>query len=87
MIYTDPDHFAAWRQEPYYSRIKKWAAGTGKGYVFIWEAKIALALVGIDEIDVGAVRNDQVIVRREHPGPQGSRMTIHVVDKQVTARN
>src|SRR5277367_1775345 len=33
LIYTDPDHPNAWRQEPYHSRIKKWAAGTDKGYV------------------------------------------------------
>src|SRR5438094_347096 len=37
VIYTDPDHPDIWRTEPYYARIRKWAASTDKGYVLIWE--------------------------------------------------
>lgn len=87
LVYTDPDKVGAWREEPYYSRIKKWAAGTGEGYVLIWEAARALALVGADEFDLGAVRDDQVIVRRVQPGPHGTKVSIHVADKQVAAEN
>ena len=83
LIYTDPDHSAAWREEPYNSRIKTWAASTAKGYVLIWEGSRALALLGADEFDLGVVRDDQVIVRHEQPGPGGSKVTISVVDKAV----
>ena len=83
LIYTDPDHAAAWRREPYISRIKKWAASTDKGYVLIWESRRALALVGADEFDLGPVRDDQVIVRHDQSGPGGKKVTISVVDKEV----
>ena len=46
LIFTDPDHATAWRQEPYYSRIKKWAISE-KGYVLIWEGERARALDAI----------------------------------------
>ncbi len=81
LIYTDPDHAAAWRQEPYYSRIKTWAAGTERGYVLIWESARVLALVGTDEFDLGAVRDDQVIVRDVRAGPRGKTVTIAVIDR------
>ena len=78
IIYTDPDHSDAWRQEPYYSRIKKWAATTDKGYVLIWQGAGALALHGADEFDLGVIREDQVIVRDERSGPDRNKVTIYV---------
>jgi hypothetical protein len=81
LIYTDPDHAGMWRTEPYYSRIKTWAAGTDTGYVLIWEKDGARALVGRDEFFLGQVRDDQVIVRDEQPAPGGQRVTIYAVDQ------
>ncbi len=66
LIFTDPDHVGAWRREPYLARIKKWAGMTDKGYVLIWEAKRALALVGAQEFDLGELRDDQAIIRDDH---------------------
>lgn len=74
LIYADPDHPAAWRQEPYISRIRKWAATTDTGYVLVWQGARALALHGADEFDLGALRDDQVIVR--DPGADG-KVTIY----------
>ncbi len=81
LVFTDPDHAGAWRQEPYYSRIKKWAI-SDTGYVLIWEGAGARALAGDDEFHLGAVRDDQVIVRDEQPGAGGKTVTIRVVDKE-----
>lgn len=80
LIYTDPDHPNAWRQEPYYSRIKNWAATTDKGYVLIWETERMLALLNADEFDLGNPREDQVIIRHEQSGPAGKKVMISLAD-------
>lgn len=79
LIFTDPDHAAAWRQAPYHARIKTWAVSE-TGYVLIWEGRRARVLIGDDEIDLGDVRDDQVIVRSERATPGGTKATVHVVD-------
>lgn len=72
LVYTDPDHAGVWRQEPYYSRIKKWAAPSDAGgYVVIWESARVLVLSDTDEFDLGAVREDQIIVRDAQSGSAG----------------
>ena len=76
LVFTDPEHPGAWRQEPYYARIKKWAGMTETGYVLIWEAARTLALLGSDEFDLGEMRDDQVIVREQRPD---GTVTIRVV--------
>lgn len=78
LIYTDPDYPDAWRQEPYYSRIKTWAATTDKGYVLIWEENRMLALLNTDEFDLGNPRADQAIVRHEQSGPAGKKVVISI---------
>ena len=82
LVYVDPDHPGVWRQEPYYARIKRWAI-SDKGYVLIWEGDRTLALVGAEEFDLGVLRQDQVIVRHEQPGPDGNRITIYAADPQA----
>ncbi len=87
IIYTDPDHPGVWRQEPYLARVKKWARTTDTGYVLIWEGKGALALHGEDEFDLGALRDDQVIVRDDGRGDGiGNKTTVYVVDRDAAAR-
>src|SRR5262249_18739144 len=83
LVYVDPDHPGAWRREPYYARIKRWAANTDTGYVMVWEEKRLLALVGTEEFDLGRPREDQVIVRHEQPGPAGKKVSIYLIDKAV----
>ena len=85
LVYVDPDHPGIWRQEPYYSRIKRWAV-SDTGYVMVWEAKRLLALAGGEEFDLGEPRADQVIVRHEQPVSGGNKVTIYLVDKDVAAR-
>lgn len=77
LIYTDPDHPGAWRQEPYLARIRKWAATTDTGYVLIWEGGRALALCGDAEFALGPLDNDQVIVR----DITGGKVNIYAVRK------
>ncbi len=79
LIFTDPDDVNAWRQEPYRARIKKWAI-SDTGYVLIWEGKRARVLIGDDEVDLGIVRDDQVIMRSEQPSSGGKKITVQVVD-------
>src|SRR5207247_689262 len=86
LIFTDPDHAGAWRQQPYYARIKKWAATTDEGYVLIWECAGARVLVGEREFEFGVVRDDQVIVRGEQTGPTGRTVTISLIDRAVAER-
>jgi hypothetical protein len=85
IIYTDPAHPGMWRREPYYARVRKWAAITDIGYVLIWENGGALALVNDDTFDLGPLRDDQIIVRSEDPGRQGTTsgktVRIYAADK------
>jgi hypothetical protein len=78
LIYTDPDHPNRWRTEPYLSRIRKWAATTDTGYVLIWESGRARALCGAQEFDLGAVGDDQVIVRSAQPGKP---VSIYLIER------
>ncbi|MBY0508824.1 MAG: hypothetical protein K2P94_01610 [Rhodospirillaceae bacterium] len=81
LVFTDPDHAHAWRQEPYYSRIKRWAAPSDiGGYVVVWESARTLVLSGADEFDLGELRDDQTIVREEQPGPAGKKVVFYAAD-------
>jgi hypothetical protein len=83
LIYTDSDHPGVWRTEPYFARIRKWATTTDVGYVLIWEGGHARALCGEREFDLGAVRDDQVIVRSAEPGKP---VSIYAIDRSVAER-
>jgi hypothetical protein len=83
IVYVDSDYVGAWRQEPYYSVIKRWAATTEQGYVLVYDDKGTLALAGTDEFNLGVLRDDQVIVRHEQPTPAGKKIAIYAIDKHV----
>ena len=76
IIYTDRAYPGLWRQEPYLTRVKKWAV-SDIGYVLIWDADGARALVNGDEFALGLLRDDQVIVRSD----EGNRVRIYAADK------
>ena len=46
LIHVDPDRPDAWRKEPYYSQIRRWAAAaTGGGKVIVWQGNTKIVIV------------------------------------------
>jgi hypothetical protein len=81
VIHADPARPDAWRSEPFLKTIKRWAATAQKqgGLVLVWAGARATIVLPDREIDLGAVREDQLIVPVE-------RMTAHgpIVEYRLT---
>jgi hypothetical protein len=82
-IRVDPDHAKAWRQEPYFSEIKAWAAVAwhDNGQVIVWQGDVAIAMLPHGEKVLGHVREDQGIMRTTVQGPTGKMFDAKVVDR------
>ncbi len=72
-VHVDPDRPDAWRREPFYSQIQRWAktAATTKGQVVVWEGQNAVALLPSGEETLGPVPAGHHIVFRMGKGPDG----------------
>ena len=72
-IHADAERAGAWRIEPYYSTIKQWAADAQRngGSVMIWAGDKVTLVLPDREKELGAVRDDQVIVPVQIRTPRG----------------
>lgn len=72
-IHVDPARPAAWRQEPFYSQIRSWVqqGAHSRRQVLVWQGNEVIAPLPDGEQNLGAVRDDQLIITREKPGPDG----------------
>jgi hypothetical protein len=72
----------AWRKEPYYSQIKKWAAAArrNRGELLLWQGKDAVAVLPDRELFVGPLRAGQTIVVVEKKVPGGVELEAKVID-------
>jgi len=96
-VHVDPGRAGVWREEPFYSQIKRWAveAAAGRGQVIVWEGRKVIAVLPDREKDLGEVRADQFIVTSVKTGPRGPVLDVFVVDRddpiaqaiQTEARN
>ncbi len=70
-VHVDPGNASAWRNEPYYSDLKRWAgelaAARGNVYVAIGRRVIVVLPQG-GETDLGIVAEDERILTRELAG-------------------
>ena len=64
VIHADPARPDAWRAEPYYKTIKQWAATAERqgGMLLVWAGSRATVVRTNRDIDLGDVREDQLIV-------------------------
>ncbi len=83
LIHVDPSRKGAWRQEPYHSRIRQWAAVSLKkrGHVIVWQGDDWIAILPDREVNLGPVDPSQVLITTETPGPSGVAYDIRVVEK------
>lgn len=66
--HVDPQRPDAWRKEPYYSQLKRWAekALPRRGQVVVRIARRAIVLFPDKEVDLGIVGDEEHIVTSEH---------------------
>jgi len=82
-VHVDPARPNIWREEPYYSQIKRWAvaAAANRGQVIVWQGRSTIAVLPDRDKDLGEVRPDQFIITSAKAGPQGTTLDVFVVDK------
>jgi hypothetical protein len=70
-VHVDPARPDAWRKEPYYSQIKRWAvaAAQQRGQVIVWQGRSTVAVLPDRDKDLGEVRPDQFIITSARQGP------------------
>ena len=73
VIHADPARPDAWRCEPYYRTIKQWArkALIEGGTVLVWAGSRATMVLPDRDVDLGNVREDQLIVPVERHTARG----------------
>ena len=81
-IHADAERAGAWRIEPYYSTIKQWAANAARtgGTVIVWAGDKVTLVLPDREKELGAVRDDQVIVPVQIRTPRGLETDYIAVD-------
>lgn len=81
-LHVDPERAGAWRNEPFYSKIKQWAAHIESegGTLVVWEGKNITVVSRHREFDLGVLREDQYILPVEIPGPRGNERSYIAVE-------
>ena len=83
VVYVDPDRSDAWRKEPFYTDIKRWALATAKtqGQVLVAQGRDMIVVTPQGETNLGPVRDDQLIITRRNRGSSGSEFEHIIVDR------
>jgi len=66
-VHVDPARTDAWRQEPYYQKLKGWSrrAVAGRGQVIVKIGMRAIVILPLKEVDLGPVGDDEMVVTQE----------------------
>ena len=82
VIHADPQRPDAWRADPYIKIIRQWAAASRRegSLVLVWAGQNATIVLPDREINLGKVREDQLIVPVERRTPRGVEVTFEVRD-------
>jgi hypothetical protein len=78
-VHVDPGSPTAWRNEPYYSDLKRWSSEVAavRGNVFIAIGRrVIVVLPQGGETDLGVVGEDERILSRELPTFSGKRLEV-----------
>ncbi len=83
-VRVDSTRKHAWRQEPYYSEIKRWAqaAWREKLALIVWQGNVAIALLPQGEKNLGPVSEGQVIVTQKKRGATGLMLDAKLVSRR-----
>lgn len=86
-VHVEPSNPTAWRKEPYYSQLKKWAALAAEQsqQLVIYIKRRVIVLLPNDEADLGEMkRGDHIIVAATRT-PLGKKWRAHIVPaKDIT---
>lgn len=76
-IHADPDRPDAWKVDPYIKSIQQWSLNAAKAgsYVIVWAGHDATLVLPGRYKELGAVRDDQVIVAIDVPNAAGTGAT------------
>ena len=82
VIHADPARPDAWRVDPYIKVIRQWAVSARKqgGMVIVWAGPRATIVLPDRDVDLGPVREDQLIVPIERRTPHGIDVAFEVRD-------
>lgn len=83
VVHVDSGRIDAWKREPYYSEIKKWALGASQnqGQVIVWQGLEAVAVLPGREINLGRVRSDQLIITSEKRTLSGTTFDVMLMER------
>ena len=81
-IHVDQSRPDAWREEPFYSTIKQWAATAVQqgGTVVVWTGPRVTVVTPDRERDLGVVRDDQFILPVESMTTRGREIDYELVE-------
>jgi Fe-S-cluster containining protein len=82
VIHVDGGRIDAWRKEPFYGQIKKWAAAAAQAnrQVLLWQGRDLLAILPNREKRLGPLRAGQHIATFRIPGPNGPEFDVRILD-------
>jgi hypothetical protein len=71
--YVDPSRPNAWKAEPYYGQLKRWArlAVAKKDQVVVYVGRRAIVILPNEDVDLGIIGEDEEIVTGERNTPIG----------------
>lgn len=83
VVHVDPATPEAWKAEPFYSQIKKWAkaAADSLGQVLVWEGDQIIAVLPDRDEWIGKVPADKYIITRSVRTLRGEKLEVLVVDE------
>ncbi len=83
IVHVDQRRPEAWRQEPYFSQIKRWAveAAQNRGQVIVWEGLELVAILPDREKRLGRIGDDQLIITSERRTPEGVERDMHLMHR------
>lgn len=82
-VYVDPQRPEAWKREPYYSRLKEWAANSAptRGQIIVCIGRRMHMILPDRDVDLGQVNEDEVIVTGRQQTPMGIRLEAYKLHK------
>ena len=80
-VQVDPGQANAWKREPYYSQLKRWAVASipMRRHVFVHVNKTTTIILPDRDVALGTIAPDERIVTRERATPQGPSFDVEKV--------
>jgi hypothetical protein len=86
-VQVDPGQANAWRREPYYAQLRRWAVASApkRRHVLVHVNKATTVILPDRDVSLGTVAADERIVTRERMTPQGLTFDVEKVRAALPA--